>query len=207
MLGFLVYLLLRHPHCMQIAKQEVAEVLQDQEIEQEHLEKLPYLVACIRETLRLYPNAPGFQVKLQQHGTPTAMPAYGLGEEQYLIKSNDVVTINLLALHRDRAIYGNDAEDFKPERMLEREFRALPRHSWKVRIVAVLPLIQELTAFKPFGNGVRSCIGQWFAQQEALVVIATLLQRFDLSLAHTDLQIRLQEALTLQPSGLRIFAV
>jgi cytochrome P450/NADPH-cytochrome P450 reductase len=46
---------------------------------------------------------------------------------------------------------------FRPERMLDGKFEALPPNAWK-----------------PFGNGMRGCIGRPFAWQESLLVVATV---------------------------------
>jgi cytochrome P450/NADPH-cytochrome P450 reductase len=45
----------------------------------------------------------------------------------------------------------------RPERMLDGKFEALPPNAWK-----------------PFGNGMRGCIGRPFAWQESLLVVATV---------------------------------
>jgi len=51
------------------------------------------------------------------------------------------VSLVLSKIHRDPAVYGDDFEDFKPERMYEENFERLPNGAWK-----------------PFGNGSRACI-------------------------------------------------
>lgn len=48
---------------------------------------------------------------------------------------------------------GDDADGFRPERMLDENFQKFPPGAWK-----------------PFGNGKRGCIGRSFAWQEALLV-------------------------------------
>ena len=65
-------------------------------------------------------------------------------------------------LHRDKKVWGDDVEAFKPARFFEENFAKLPPNSWK-----------------PFGNGQRGCIGRSFAMQEAIIALAMLLQRFD----------------------------
>jgi len=88
------------------------------------LSKLPYINACLRETLRLHPTAPGFAL--------TAKEDQVLGG-RYRVKKGDVCVAVLPLIHRDAAVYGEDAEAFKPERMLDEPFGKLPPHSWKVR--------------------------------------------------------------------------
>jgi hypothetical protein len=60
---------------------------------------------------------------------------------------------------------------FRPERMLNGGFKNLPPDSWK-----------------PFGNGVRGCIGRQFAMQEVLLLVAMVRSIF-LSYNHADVQI------------------
>ena len=56
-----------------------------------------------------------------------------IGKKMYEIKKDDIITVNMLKIHRDPLIYGEDAEEFIPERMLDENFNKLPRNSWKVR--------------------------------------------------------------------------
>lgn len=64
-------------------------------------------------------------------------------------------------MHHDPKVWGEDADLFRPERLLNGGWEALPQN-----------------AFKPFGNGRRACIGRAFAEQEMLMVTALILQRF-----------------------------
>ena len=93
----------------------------------EHTSKLPYLTACLREVLRLYPSAPGFQVvpKTQEY------PVY-IGKQRYQINQGDILRANLPKIHRDPLVYGEESEDFRPERMLNGNFDKLPPNSSKV---------------------------------------------------------------------------
>jgi cytochrome P450/NADPH-cytochrome P450 reductase len=61
-------------------------------------------------------------------------------------------------------------------------------------------------AWKPFGNGQRACIGRPFAMQEAVLLIAMILQRFDLIEVDPSYQLSVAETLTLKPQGFRIRA-
>ena len=111
------------------------EVIGEAGVQHEHLSKMPYLTAILREALRLQPTAPAF----------TFAPKSNQGEVlagKYYLPPGQAVHALLHNVHRDPAVYGDNAEDFVPERMLDANFNALPPCSWK-----------------PFGNGSRGCIG------------------------------------------------
>ena len=53
--------------------------------------------------------------------------------------------------------------------------------------------------WKPFGNGMRACIGRPFAWQEALLVLAILLQNFNFSMEDASYQLQIKQTLTIKP--------
>jgi cytochrome P450/NADPH-cytochrome P450 reductase len=122
----LFYELMANPPAYLKLQAEIDKVVGQGPITVEHMGKLPYVEACLRETLRLHPTAPAFSL--------TAKGDQVLGGE-YQIRDQQVVTIFLSGLHRDKAVYGEDAEDFRPDRMLDEAFKKLPSDSWKVSVV------------------------------------------------------------------------
>ena len=92
----------------------------------------------------------------------------------------------LPALHRDPAVWGDNAAAFDPDHFAPERERSLPAH-----------------AYKPFGTGQRACIGRQFALQEAQLALAMILQRFTL-IDHHDYQLTLKQTLTIKPDGLLI---
>jgi cytochrome P450/NADPH-cytochrome P450 reductase len=92
--------------------------------------------------------------------------------------------------HIDPVVYGDDAEEFRPERMLDDKFEKLPKNAWK-----------------PFGNGVRGCIGRPFAWQEALLVMAMLLQNFNFVLDDPSYALALKQTLTIKPKDFYMRAI
>lgn len=55
-----------------------------------------------------------------------------LGSGQYVIKKEDSFLVVLNKSQRDPAVYGEDSNEFKPERMLEENFDKLPKGAWQV---------------------------------------------------------------------------
>ena len=81
------------------------------------ISQLPYVKASLRESLRLCPPSAGFPIAIQGN---TAEPFFLQGK--YAIKRNEAVFVLIPPLHREKAAYGDDADEFKPERMLEENF-------------------------------------------------------------------------------------
>lgn len=99
--------------------------------------KLPYLSACVKESLRL--NSPvGF-------GIPRYVPPGGANIAGRWFPGGYKVQVNLNVIHRDKEIFGDDADVFRPERWIEADADTLKRmnkHS------------------HAFGFGTRVCIGE-----------------------------------------------
>jgi cytochrome P450/NADPH-cytochrome P450 reductase len=129
LLSFLFYYLLKNPAACQAAQRQVDEVVGRGPITVEHMNKLPYIEACLRETLRLQPPAPVFTIA--PYPDTKDFPVI-IGGGKYAVEKGQVMVVLLQKVHRDPAVYGDDAEDFKPERMNEEKFSKLPPNSWKV---------------------------------------------------------------------------
>ncbi|KAI8166241.1 Bifunctional cytochrome P450/NADPH--P450 reductase [Colletotrichum sp. SAR 10_70] len=187
LLSFAFYFLLANPDKMAKARMEVDSILKAGEpMTLKHLQKLPYLDAVLKETIRLHAPAPGFHVRPLKDGEV-------LGGK-YVVNKEDPIVIVLHQLHRDPAVWGDDAEEFKPERMHRDGFNKLPPNSWK-----------------PFGNGARACIGRAFAWQEALMsnssqAMAMLLQHFDFEMDDPNYKLKVLQTLTIKPEGFRMKA-
>lgn len=186
LLSFLFYNLLKNPAAYQKAQQQVDEVVGKGPITIEHMSKLPYIEACLRETLRLTPTAPAFTVHPRQD-SPDAFTTLG---GKYQVNKNHPIICILPKIHRDPAVYGDDAEQFKPERMSDEAFAKLPKNSWK-----------------PFGNGMRGCIGRPFAWQEAVLTTAMLLQSFNFRLHDSSYQLQIKQTLTIKPKDFYMHAI
>ncbi|KAI6345444.1 hypothetical protein MCOR25_011031 [Pyricularia grisea] len=180
MLCFATYYLLTHPETLARAQKEVDDVVGTGPVTASHLGKLPYLDAVFREALRLMPTAVAFYV------TPYKPEMLG---GKYLVQPGEAVCLLLDPIHRDKAVYGPDADEWKPERMLQDEFEALPPDAWK-----------------PFGNGQRICLGMAFTWQESKLAMAMLLKNFDLSMDDPEYKLKIKHLLTIKPEGFNIRA-
>lgn len=182
LLSFATYYLLKNPETLQRAQQEVDDVIGRNSIKLEHMSKLPYIEAVLRETLRLSPTAPAFSVR-PKPGTTEPIIIGG----EYVVPPDTVLVCWLSRAQRDPAIYGADSYEFKPERMMGENFAKIAAGAWK-----------------PFGNGARGCIGRPFAWQEATLALAIILQNFNLRMADPQYQLKIKQALTIKPDNFAI---
>ena len=159
-LGMAVYLLGCFPEVQQRLRAEVLEVLgsragaPDQPLGFEDLRQLSYGAAIFNETLRLYPPLSFFSRESQANnelaGSRCPMRA--------------LVTISPWVIQRHEQ-HWSEPNAFRPERFLS-DANADDRR-W------------ARDAFLPYGLGPRKCPGAAFAQQEALLVLAELVRRFE----------------------------
>jgi cytochrome P450/NADPH-cytochrome P450 reductase len=112
MLSFAFYNLLRNSSAYRAAQQEVDEVCGKGPITVDHIPKLKYLAAVLRESLRLNPTAPAFA--LTPHSELDEDPVTIGG---YALEKGQPVVAVLPKIHRDPKVYGDDADEFKPERV------------------------------------------------------------------------------------------
>ncbi|MBU2288607.1 MAG: cytochrome P450 [Gammaproteobacteria bacterium] len=183
LLSFAIYFLLNHPEAMARAQAEVDQVFgPDPSVKPSYAQvnRLTYVLQVLKESLRMFPTAPAIAMAARDDTT--------IGG-QYTIKKRNMVILHALALHRDKSVWGDDADRFNPDHFSREAERDRPAN-----------------AFKPFGNGRRACIGRQFALQEAVLTLSMILQRFTL-VDHANYKLKIKEALTIKPEGFRIRAL
>jgi cytochrome P450 len=151
------YLLAQNPEAEKKLGDELGSVLGGQSPTAADLSRLPYTLMVIKESLRLYP------------------PAWGIGRRAiedfelngYFVPAGTNVFLLQWITQRDPRFFA-EPERFEPERWRDDPVRAgrIPRF-----------------AYFPFGGGPRVCVGAGFAMMEATLLLATMAQRFRLSLA------------------------
>ena len=149
------YLLSQHPREEAKVHAELASVLGGRAPRFEDIASLRYTRMVFEEAMRLYP--PAHTISRQ-----------ALAEDEVAgrkVRKGSTVFIVPWLLHRHRLLWERP-DAFEPERFAPE--RASQRHRF---------------AYIPFGGGPRICIGAAFAMTEALVILATLAQRYRLRLA------------------------
>jgi cytochrome P450 len=134
------------------------------------LPNLPGLGRVVKETLRLYPPAWVFD----------RSPLRDIVVGGYTIPKGANVLISPWVVHRDPAVWP-DPDEFRPDRFADGA--APPR-----------------TAYFPFGDGPRSCVGNRFAEAEIALVLATILPLASLSCVDAS-AVRPEGDATLRPRG------
>src|SRR6266566_2851142 len=181
LLSFALYELIRHPAVLAKAYAEADRVLGDvlaRPPTAAQLGQLQYISQILKETLRLHPPVTLLTVQ-------TIKEEETLGGK-YRVTADQDLSILVPALHLDPSIWGDNAETFQPDRFLP---------DAEVKIPA--------NAYKPFGNGVRACLGRAFALQEAPLVLGMLLQHFEF-IDHTGYQLKIKERVGPRPEGFKI---
>jgi 11-oxo-beta-amyrin 30-oxidase len=114
----------------------------------------------VTESLRLFP--PIFFLG-RQAATLTTLEGINIPSDPGL-----VIVLPTVNYHRDPAVWGDDAEAFRPDRFADGVNKASSGSTH---------------AYMPFGIGPRGCIGQGFALQEAKLVLVTLLQKYSFKIS------------------------
>ncbi|MDY6781036.1 MAG: cytochrome P450 [Cyanobacteriota bacterium] len=139
---------------------------------------LPYLTAVCQETLRIYPIAP--TTFFRRLKVPLQVMNYRLEPGTFLVPC-------IYLVHQREDIYPQPKQ-FKPERFLERSFSPYE--------------------YLPFGGGTRRCIGAALAMMEMQLVLATILEQFQLTLTSSRPLKPVRRGITLAPpSSLKMVAI
>lgn len=156
----IIYYLLKNPEYKRKLVDEIDSRKREGKISDpitlEQTKGLPYLQACMWEGLRCHP-AVGMSL-------PRVTPAGGIEIDNHYIPEGTVVGANPWVVHRDKSIFGDDVEKFRPERWLNTDTSDMERF------------------FFAFGSGARICLGRNLAWVEMSKLIPTLFLKFDLEL-------------------------
>ncbi|KAF2133633.1 pisatin demethylase [Dothidotthia symphoricarpi CBS 119687] len=124
---------------------------------------LPYLSAVINESLRTHP-AVGLPLE-------RITPAGGLQICDTVLPPGSNVGCNAWVLHRDTALWGADADSWRPERWIEAS--EAKKSEMKNSMFA-------------FGAGARTCIGKNISYLEMYKLVPAVLHSFDIELAYPE---------------------
>ncbi|KAI1106570.1 cytochrome P450 [Jackrogersella minutella] len=175
-LSSVFYYLLRNPPALAKLRKEIddaaaAGVFSDYDtglVTWTESQKLPYLDACIKEAFRLHPAA----------GLPLEriVPEAGAEIAGHYVKGGTIVGCSAWIIHRRPEIWGEDVDEFRPERFLVDEALTGEAKTEQERRV------REMNGMMfQFGMGSRTCIGKNISLLEIYKLVPSLFRRFDIS--------------------------
>ena len=150
------YLIYKHPHVLESLRAELDAVCGTEEVASyETLSRLPYLRACVEESLRVRPPS--------SFGLPRVVPPGGRLIAGQWIDEGVTVSVPTYSLLRDEGAFEHP-DQYMPERWLTDDQTKKDR---------------MMKSHVPFSVGPRACIGRNIAYYEQLLVISTLVRWFD----------------------------
>lgn len=167
----MTYHLANNPHIQRKLQAELDAALgheDDYVATFDSVKRLPYLQAVIDETLRIHATS-GI-------GLPRIVPEGGLTVCGESFPEGTVLSVPTFSIHRDKSVWGEDVDVFRPERWLDDDAEKDK---------------ERQKAFNPFSFGPRSCVGRNLASMEMLIIIASILRRFDFVLEYPEKPVRL----------------
>ncbi|KAH7413160.1 cytochrome P450 [Cadophora sp. MPI-SDFR-AT-0126] len=161
-LSSIFYHLLKYPATYRKLQDEIDNAAKEGRISdpvtfKEAQNELPYLQAVMKEALRIHP-ATGLPMQ-------RIVPAEGMTVSGVFIPGGSSVGINSWVAHRNRSVFGRDAEEWRPERWLEFEEQGRGGEIERYMLA--------------FGLGSRTCIGKNISLLEMSKVVPQLVRRFD----------------------------
>lgn len=198
------HLLMHHRYTLAKIRQEVQQAFQGQQTH--HVDdpaaptiqpvdptlftpaSMPYTLAIFNEALRLYPPIP-FEIKQTQ--SPTTLP------DGTFLPQGSVVVWCPWAMNRSRLTWGDDADDFRPERWLV----AADAGEEKGAPPKLTVMQKGAGEFPVFNGGQRTCLGKKMAELIAVQVIATVAWTFEFVPAYEGPERASRSSLTLPMEG------
>ncbi|KAH8719148.1 cytochrome P450 monooxygenase [Phaeosphaeriaceae sp. PMI808] len=163
-LGCILRFLVTHPAALERARAEIKSAgnLLSMPIQYEETRRhLPFFVACIKEGLRLNPPATNLFARV--------VPKGGKVIDGHFVPGGTEVTSFAYVVQRNKDLYGEDAEEFRPERWMDSEKRGAELES----------------AQFTFGVGPRVCLGKDIAWMEMFKLLPEIIRRFDVEVVRT----------------------
>ncbi|KAI9150849.1 Cytochrome P474 monooxygenase [Paramyrothecium foliicola] len=153
-----LFLIASHPEVYTRLTKEIRTAFKDEkDITLTSIKNLDYMLACLKESLRMYPPA--------ALGLGRVVPKGGTDIAGYYVPQDASVAVWPLAAYWSHSNF-KDPGNFHPSRFLgDKEFAS-----------------DDLDALQPFSTGPRNCIGRNMAYAEMRLIMARLLFKFDVEL-------------------------
>ncbi|XP_060203623.1 cytokinin hydroxylase-like [Lycium barbarum] len=156
-LTWTLLLLAQHPQWQTQLREEIKQVMSDGEIDPTKLASLRKMGWVMNEVLRLYSPAPNVQRQARED----------IKVDDLVIPKGTNMWIDVVSMHHDKQFWGEDADEFKPERFKD-DIHGGCKHKM---------------GYLPFGFGGRMCIGRNLTMMEYKIVLSLILTRFSFSIS------------------------
>ncbi|KAI1371584.1 cytochrome P450 [Hypoxylon crocopeplum] len=185
MLRAIIYFLLKHPESLRKLEQELELARQENRLSDivtwKESRNLPYLDACVKEAGRLHP-AIGLTLE-------RVVPKGGVELCGKNFNEGTVVGMNPWVIHRNKAVFGPDADEWNPDRWLgDKEHRTLMERS-----------------LLTFGAGHRTCIGKNISYLEIYKLIPTMFGRYKMVLPDSRKEWEVTNSWLVVQTGLEVY--
>jgi len=174
------YYLIRNPKCMKRLVEEVDGMDRAGRLSEfvtfAESSDMPYMQACLKEAMRLHP-AVGLALE-------RIVPEEGVTIGGCSIPAGTVIGANPWVVARDREVYGEDADQFRPERWLDVWEDA--RLNNAIGKLASTKSKRMERNFLAFGTGSRSCLGKNISLLEMNKLVPQMLRRYTIELADAE---------------------
>lgn len=173
-----MYRLLKAPSALKHLREEIDAALLNTNSSiatYAQVKNLPYLRACLDESLRLSPPV--------AFGLNRKTPSGGTTIDGHQVAGGMTVGVPAYTAHRNSALFP-EPEAFHPERWIGEDAK------------------RAQASFIPFSTGSRGCIGRHISHMEQSMLLATLVHRYDFSFSHEGWELEWEEAFNLWPGSM-----
>ncbi|KAJ6451361.1 cytochrome P450 [Mycena vitilis] len=167
-----VFSLLKYPEMMKTLQREIDATFHIDGVDLHdsgRLAELPYLNACINETLRVFPPV---QTRVSR-GIPKGHG--GMHVAGVYLPESTSIDFPPRVIHRDPEYFSPDPERYWPERWLP-----------EATTDSTQPFVMNTEGFMPFSLGPANCVGRNIAMREMRLVLAQLVYKYDIQAAEKD---------------------
>ncbi|KAJ3878551.1 cytochrome P450 [Lentinula edodes] len=169
-----LFALVQHPDVQHKLREELLYTLSTENPSMDELNSLPYLDKVVRETLRVHAPVPGtMRVAAKDDVIPLGKPLIdrkGVARDSVSVQKGQTIFVPILAINRDKSLWGEDSMEFKPER-------------WDNLPAAVSSIPGVWGNLLTFLGGARACIGYRFSLVEMKALLFILVRNFEFELA------------------------
>ncbi|KAL1630444.1 hypothetical protein SLS56_004844 [Neofusicoccum ribis] len=177
-LSAVMWFLMKHPEVLAKATAAEGLISATEFLSYQQAQKLPYLQAVISEGLRVH-SPPGVPLSRE-------VPNGGAEVAGTFFPEGSVLGMNAWVMHANKDVFGDDAEEYRPER-------------WLVSKEEIGRMDRSILTW---GLGSRTCIGKNIALMEISILIPELVRRFDFRLVRPDAELETQNVFFVKQKNL-----